>query len=309
MAFGSGEAFYFRMWAPDGQGGGGSLTIPRLVNIRNALILASGGGIQSIGASNVGGAYIAPAINALSTPQRYQAQTDFLNLNLDGFRIYCDNGVSFTGSNATIRNGVIQGQGTATSGGIFFGADTIHAEVEKVQILNCNGPGVRANNAATIWAVKRPQFVRVADCFIAGNTAGVQLDYCQSAIVENNQIGYNTLYNVAAETTQTVGVNVGLNSAANAIICRNNFVSVPGGGTTYSNIGPAQIVQSERNGVPVLSGVWVTQQPGTASTGWGVPTGAVIVANYPGATATLLQTSEVVAYLITILKINGLMAP
>jgi len=308
MAFGGGEAFYFRMWAHDGQGGGGSLSIPRLIKVRNALILCTGTGIQLVGASNVGGAYIAPAINALATPQKWQAQTDYLNLDLDGFRIYSDSGVSFGGSQGHIRNGVIHGQGTATSGGIFLGTDAIHTEIEKVQVLNCNGPGIRANTSATIWTPKRPIFFRVADCFVAGNTAGIQVDFCQSAIIENNQIGYNPTYNVAAETTQTVGINVGLNCDASAVVCRNNFTSVPGGGVAYANIGGAQIIQGEQNAGYSTSGNWVQQTPTAASTGWGVPSGAVQVPNFPGATASLLQCSETIAYLITILKANGLMA-
>jgi|ERR1700748_588404 len=39
--------------------------------------------------------------------------------------------------------------------------------------------------------------------------------------------------------------------------------------------------------------------------GWGVPTGAAVVANFPGATATLLQTSTVVAEIIAYLKLLG----
>lgn len=40
-------------------------------------------------------------------------------------------------------------------------------------------------------------------------------------------------------------------------------------------------------------------------TGWGTPTGAAIVANFPGATATLVQCSNVIAKLITDLKAWG----
>lgn len=43
-----------------------------------------------------------------------------------------------------------------------------------------------------------------------------------------------------------------------------------------------------------------------ASTGWGTPTGAATVTNFPGATATLVQCSNVIAQLITQLKRYGL---
>jgi hypothetical protein len=41
-------------------------------------------------------------------------------------------------------------------------------------------------------------------------------------------------------------------------------------------------------------------------TGWGTPTGAGVVSNYSGSSATLAQTSEVVAQIITTLKALGL---
>ena len=51
-------------------------------------------------------------------------------------------------------------------------------------------------------------------------------------------------------------------------------------------------------------GAAVAAQP----TGFGTPTGAVRTANFPGATATLVQTAEAVADLITVLKTYGLLA-
>ena len=46
--------------------------------------------------------------------------------------------------------------------------------------------------------------------------------------------------------------------------------------------------------------------PPAQVTGWGTPTGAAVVANFPGATATLVQCSNVIAKLITDLKAFGL---
>ena len=42
--------------------------------------------------------------------------------------------------------------------------------------------------------------------------------------------------------------------------------------------------------------------------GWGTPTGAVVVSNFPGATATLIQCSEALAYVIGCLKALGALA-
>lgn len=44
----------------------------------------------------------------------------------------------------------------------------------------------------------------------------------------------------------------------------------------------------------------------TPVSGFGTPTGNVVINNFPGATATLLQTSETVAEILTILKAAGL---
>jgi hypothetical protein len=46
----------------------------------------------------------------------------------------------------------------------------------------------------------------------------------------------------------------------------------------------------------------------TPSAGWGTPTNALIVANFNGNGATLLQTSETLAALIAVLKQAGLLA-
>lgn len=46
--------------------------------------------------------------------------------------------------------------------------------------------------------------------------------------------------------------------------------------------------------------------PPAQVTGWGTPTGAAVVANFPGASATLVQTSTAVAELIAALKALGL---
>ncbi|MDE2104024.1 MAG: hypothetical protein KGL39_42700, partial [Patescibacteria group bacterium] len=46
--------------------------------------------------------------------------------------------------------------------------------------------------------------------------------------------------------------------------------------------------------------------PPAKVTGWGTPTGATLVANFAGGSATLAQTSEVVAYILTTLKLMGI---
>lgn len=54
------------------------------------------------------------------------------------------------------------------------------------------------------------------------------------------------------------------------------------------------------------TGQWLQTSPmPILSTGWGTPTGGAVVTNFPGATATLLQTSTAVAQIIALLKQYG----
>jgi hypothetical protein len=55
-------------------------------------------------------------------------------------------------------------------------------------------------------------------------------------------------------------------------------------------------------------GTWVSSVEilQAALSGWGTPTGGSAVANFPGATATLVQTSTAVAQIIATLKSFGL---
>jgi len=49
--------------------------------------------------------------------------------------------------------------------------------------------------------------------------------------------------------------------------------------------------------------------PPSQVTGWGSPTGAGVVASFPGATATLAQCSQAIAQIITDLKAMGRYGP
>jgi hypothetical protein len=89
--------------------------------------------------------------------------------------------------------------------------------------------------------------------------------------------------------------------------------------TFTTNIAAAQIKFMAGNAVAAgtvsATGTWAFPgavgingaTPYAGSAGWGTPTGTGVVTNYPGASATLVQTSTVVATLIAILKNFGLM--
>jgi hypothetical protein len=86
--------------------------------------------------------------------------------------------------------------------------------------------------------------------------------------------------------------------------------------TISSNNAGSQILSIDQSGDLSISGfanatlykVGNTQVVGAPKTGYGTPTGATQVTNFPGATATLLQCGEQIAQIITDLKSHGLLA-
>jgi hypothetical protein len=116
---------------------------------------------------------------------------------------------------------------------------------------------------------------------------------------QNNFIGYRT--------TNAAGV---LTSGADTYV--NLFgCFFPSSGNTYPTT--TNIVNSTINAITPASGtilggpLGLNGATGPADLGgWGVPTGAGVVTNFSGSAATLAQTSEAVAQIITTLKLLGL---
>lgn len=228
FGFGTGEAMFYRVWGLDVVSPARQLTLRDLTafNLRTVAL--------SLGGSNaVGGGYLAPIINGLAIPQRYQAQTDLLSFSVDGFSFTVPTatgtGVIATGSNVALRNGVVVG------GAINIGAECMSYTQENVQVLNSGGPnGVRFGSPVAIWSPTRPQMFAIRGCKICGSTgAAIATAACQSAIIENNQLGYNTQNDVAAEATQTNGVNLAATSFG--VKCRGNAITTAGGANAYQS--------------------------------------------------------------------------
>lgn len=296
-----GEAFYFRPSTRDTPG----ISSKPWARIRGLNTLNVGAGAVLSGAAVCApGSLMYPAISVLTGSALAAAQTDLMCFYIEDFSLNGPSGIVVSGVLFDIRNGTIRGSATASSGGIVLSDEAVRGKIDNVTIVGINGEGIRADEAGTnIWPTTRPKFLEISNCRIRGCTIGVGLNHTQSAILEGNIIGGNTLYDVSAETVQTIGVSAG--AAAEGVICRNNFTSVPGGGTNYSIITGPGVIQNELNGTPVTSGNWVMQNPALTNTGFGTPTGGAIIANFPGATATLLQTSETLSQVLAILKENG----
>jgi hypothetical protein len=86
----------------------------------------------------------------------------------------------------------------------------------------------------------------------------------------------------------------------------NAFAVGPNGNVTIA--APSSGVALAVTGTATISsGLGVNGASAPAQvTGFGTPTGSSVVANFPGATATLVQTSETVAEILTVLKAAGI---
>jgi hypothetical protein len=99
-------------------------------------------------------------------------------------------------------------------------------------------------------------------------------------------------------TTGTQGMTIS-HTSAGAFIQTNTTDSL----FLVTN-GTTRITVGSTGSVGLYSGASLWAQ----LAGFGTPTGAVVVANYPGATATLLQTSNTVAQILLALKALGIFA-
>lgn len=71
-----------------------------------------------------------------------------------------------------------------------------------------------------------------------------------------------------------------------------------GGGVTWSISKNTNVITGTINGSPT----W------PIASGFGTPTGNSVIANFPGASATLAQTSATVAEILAVLKSAGIIA-
>jgi hypothetical protein len=268
MNFGAGESFFYRTWALDG-------VTQRMLVLKDITVKSCTIGITMGGAQPISG-YLSAILNALATPAKYQAQTDFLNFSLDGFSLSTPSGTAIiaSGAEVAIRNGACNG------GGICLSGEAIRSTIENVQILSASGPnGIRYDfpSPATIWSPARPVFTAVRNCKITNSSGvGIALGACQSAIIENNQIGASLVYDLAAEATQTNGVNLAATSFG--VRCRNNFITTSGGAVAYQNVnstnGSNNSIETELNlanlgaivgGVTGGGGQWLTDFQSTSA--------------------------------------------
>jgi hypothetical protein len=85
----------------------------------------------------------------------------------------------------------------------------------------------------------------------------------------------------------------------------NAFLANTRGVTLKDSGGLTWAINSITNEITATGGVGSSAP---YASGFGTPTGNVVIANFPGATATLVQCSETIAELIAVLKSAGIIA-
>lgn len=161
---------------------------------------------------------------------------------------------------------------TSTGGNIIFDG------------FDCVGSALRT--AQSCMYFDGPDYVRIVGCTINGNST--------TATLHGFYINDGTGHVVVGNTITNCAIAGLFDGAADFWTAADNMDA-----TTTNTFA---ITNSASGAYYYLMNI------GQKSTGWGTPTGAAKIANFPGATATLTQCSQTVAQLITELKSTGLLA-
>jgi hypothetical protein len=220
---GSGESMY---WNPD----------PRTVDMfphiiyRNIhAINITGVAFQLDGATDVSGGELS---GEGLTPSD---ETDLISYSVDGFSIDgAAVGVALSGP-AHITNGKIT---NCTSEGIRLTDECVDFTIDNVIILDGSTAGIRGGFGDPLFATERKKVGSITNCFIAGNANNaIDLDHTQSIYAGFNRIGYTTAHDGVAETTQNVGISIGVD--AQGVIADSNVIATSGGSDGYGGASGA----------------------------------------------------------------------
>lgn len=134
--------------------------------------------------------------------------------------------------------------------------------------------------------------------FEANNYGGGGHDALWALGAGNSTIGNSSI----DDENPSTGLDINYTASAAMACSVLNSLDAQGGVA----LGGKTLSVGLSSGTGTLGLFGATAVPGPQG-GWGTPTGAVTVANFPGATATLLQTSEALAQLLTYLKSLGIL--
>ena len=300
----------------------------------------------SLAPTGAGSVTINPAtagsINNMAIGATTQAAGNFTIVNVTGSTVPANgiylsaaNTTSFS-SNSTIR-GTINSTGTwainATSSANASLTVAANGATSAIAAQITNSAGNAAylealGNGATSGTngVKIGMDPAGSGAFISEGSTTVYLGTNGSPRLTISGAGAISIPNSSTFTVNTTGgsglsILAASTQVANLFIAGNGDTSAQGLQISHSTSGAQIFTQSSD---PIIIGTNNTQRIYITSTGilslyngaagwtqlagWGAPTGAVVVSNFPGATATLLQCSQALAYVIGCLKALGALA-
>ena len=260
VAFGMGEACFYRPWA-DNDGAGSKHGIV----VRNAV----GGGITGLGFSCTGSTTLA-AVNAsyLGGPghNNPNSMTDVNFVDLLDFTIEdCSAvgtvgsyGIECTGSRLTAKRNTLRG----FQRGIVTSQECTNFTIEQNNILDSTGIGVAIGQAVnTVYSPARQSTGSLTGNFIAGSgtagaSAAISVSTTTSCKISVNRFGYELIHDGVVETTQLQAVNAGTD--AFGIVCDDNYVAATSGGAVAYALAAA----TTSRGCTILNdrygAVWIT---------------------------------------------------
>jgi hypothetical protein len=261
-----GESLFYDPWR-----GKHSAGAQRAIDLRNIVLTGfTSTGILLIGAQRASGGYLARRIGKLGHPADYRAQTDLLDVTLDGFALNGTAnaaGILNSAGHAIIRNGRI----TGCQRGLISTDEATRVTVERVDVLTCRQMGMTFDQGAAIWNPPRKKTLTIRNCFIAGNSTSRAGAYyaihlgrnLASADIEDCRFGHDPAHDGQSETTQAGSVFVSTPNARN-VKCRRNRSAAPvgpGNAAYFSNASAAQGCRIEGAlGDASVHGRWVTDQ-------------------------------------------------
>jgi hypothetical protein len=259
----SGESLNYRPWVGvDDQG------VKRNTTLRNIVGEAISGTFLSLSGATPATGYLSAVIAALGHPFDYQAQTDLMAFSVDGFS---GNAAGFgidVNGDCDIRNGLLNG--ASASGQLVIGVECQRGQFTNVKVLNSTSTGIRTDFGPAIWSPTRLRQLTFDNCLIAGNAVnGTIVTNTETCIFRNCRFGYNTLFDVLNETTQTNCVNVSGSGNGGGVIC-DGCVMTPvtgSGGFSYVTSGTPSGSCDIRNpqGTVSISGNWDIDGVGQSS--------------------------------------------
>jgi hypothetical protein len=222
-----GEAHFFRVWSRQ------QTAAPRIGILRNITgVDCASTAITLNGSQGTATGYLSDANMTAAglTPLTAAQKVDLQQYILDGFDLdIADTGIAISAP-ASVLRGSIRGGTNA----INVSGECVDATFDGVQIFGASMFGLRATDTSTIFARKRR--LRFLNGKIAGCSANaIDLNYVETAYIGFNQLGYNTAFDSANESTQDIGVNVAGDAAG--VVCDSNYVTTSGAAVAYVNAG------------------------------------------------------------------------